>query len=228
MTTGRLLGAGRMADVYEIDEAWVLRRYRDPYGDAVAEAAVMDHVRGHGYPVPAVRSATRVDLVMERLTGPTMGEALMAGRLGPDEAGAMLARLLRELHTLPARDAADPAVSVLHLDLHPLNVILTDEGPKVIDWATAEEGSPGLDWGMSAVILAQVALTGEPRLEGVRELLAALLAGQQEGASALTEAGLKQACARRAANPTLTPREIEVLGEAGDLIRSLTQMPELL
>jgi aminoglycoside phosphotransferase (APT) family kinase protein len=211
-----------MADVYEMDEAWVLRRYRDPYGDAAAEAVVMDHVRGHGYPVPGVRSATRSDLVMERLTGPTMGEALQEGRIGPAEGGAMLARLLRDLHALPARHFADPAVSVLHLDLHPLNVIITADGPKVIDWDTAEEGSPGLDWGMSAVILAQVALTGEPRVEGLRELLAAMLAGQ-EGPSALTEAGLREACVRRAANPTMTRREVEVLKEAEDLIRA--QLP---
>ncbi|MGW3492122.1 phosphotransferase [Streptomyces sp. NPDC001020] len=220
MTTGKLLGSGRMADVYEIDGAWVLRRYRDPFGDAAAEAAVMDHVRGHGYPVPEVRSATRSDLVMERLAGPTMGEALLEGRIGPREGGAMLARLLRELHALPVRDFADPAVSVLHLDLHPLNVIMTAGGPKVIDWATAQEGPPGLDWGMSAMILAQVALLGEPQVEGVRELLAAMLDGQ-EGASALTEAGLTEARARRAANPTMTRREIEVLGEAEDLIRAL-------
>ena len=220
MTTGKLLGSGRTADVYEIDGAWVLRRYRDPHGDAAAEATVMGHIRGHGYPVPAVRSATRSDLVMERLTGPTMLEALLEGRLSAQEGGAMLARLLRDLHALPARGSTAPGVSVLHLDLHPLNVIMTAGGPKVIDWATAEEGPPGLDWGMSAVILAQVALTGEPGVEGVRELLAAMLAGQ-EGDSVLTEAGLAQARARRAANPTMTRREVEVLGEAEDLIRGL-------
>lgn len=30
--TGRLLGSGRTADVYEIDEAWVLRRNRESWG----------------------------------------------------------------------------------------------------------------------------------------------------------------------------------------------------
>lgn len=85
---GRLLGSGRTADVYALDGhddhdglddrdglgdgpgggAWVLRRYRDGYGDAQAEAAVMEYVRGHGYPVPRVRAAdARTDLVMERL-----------------------------------------------------------------------------------------------------------------------------------------------------------------
>ncbi|MER6354089.1 phosphotransferase [Streptomyces sp. NPDC001634] len=220
MRTGRLLGSGRTADVYEIDETWVLRRYRDSYGDAAAEAVVMDHVRGHGYPVPGVRAATRSDLVMQRLPGPTMLESLLEGRFGPEEAGAMLARLLRELHALPARRSADPGVRVLHLDLHPQNVIMTADGPKVIDWANAEEGAPGLDWGMSAVILAQAAVAGEPRVDGVRALLAAMLAGQR-GASALTEEGLLEARARRAANPTMTAREVELLGEAEHLIRGL-------
>ena len=66
MRTGRLLGSGRSADVYEIDEAWVLRRDRGGWGDATAEAVVMRHVHEHGYPVPGVRAATRADLVMER------------------------------------------------------------------------------------------------------------------------------------------------------------------
>jgi len=220
MRTGRLLGSGRTADVYELDETWVVRRYRERYGDAAAEALIMEHVRGHGYPVPGVRAATRSDLVMERLTGPTMLEALLEGQFGVQEAGAMLARLLRHLHALPARRSDDPAVRVLHLDLHPLNVIMTVDGPKVIDWANAEEGSPGLDWGTSAVILAQVAVVGEPAVEGVPELLAALLAGQ-EGTSALTEEGLTEALRRREANPTMSGREVELLGQAEELIRGL-------
>ncbi|MFF4396554.1 phosphotransferase family protein [Streptomyces sp. NPDC001480] len=71
---------------------------------------------------------------------------------------AELARLLRLLHAVPARDSADPGARVLHLDLHPDNVILTPDGPRVIDWSNAEDGPPGLDWGTSAVILAQVAV----------------------------------------------------------------------
>ena len=229
-TPGKLLGSGRTADVYEIeaegdgDGAWVLRRYRGRYGDAAAEAEVMEHVRGHGYPAPRVREATRSDLVMERLAGPTMVEAFATGRLGPAEAGALLARLLRDLHAVPARGSADPAVRVLHLDLHPENVILTSDGPKVIDWNTAEEGPPGLDWGMSAVIVAQVAVGGltgfESRAEMARTMLAALLT-DEEAPSAMTEEGLVEALRRRAANPTMSPSEVEALGAAGELIRTL-------
>ncbi|MFE2299065.1 phosphotransferase [Streptomyces sp. NPDC059445] len=218
MRTGRLLGSGRSADVYEIDEAWVLRRDRAGWGDATAEAAVMQHVRSHGYPVPGVRAATRGDLVMERLSGPTMLEAFGQGLLSAQEAGLTLARLLRKLHAVPARLSDDPGVRVLHLDLHPDNVMLTPDGPKVIDWSNAEEGPPGLDWAMSAVILAQVAVGGEAIGDVAGETLEALLDGNEDQ---VTEAGLVEAGRRRAANPTMSPREVELLGEADELIREL-------
>ncbi|WP_128381009.1 phosphotransferase [Streptomyces cavernae] len=217
MRTGRLLGSGRTADVYAVDEEWVLRRYRDGFGDATAEAAVMAHVRGHGYPVPEVRSATRSDLVLQRLSGPTMLGAFMAGTLAPREGGETLARLLRALHAVPARRSADPGTRVLHLDLHPDNVLMAPDGPRVIDWANAEEASPGLDWGMSAVILAQAAVGDEPYAAAAAETLAGLLADPSD----LTEQGLTEAVTRRAANPTMSQQEVRLLGSAEKLIRSL-------
>ncbi|MEU1190108.1 phosphotransferase [Streptomyces sp. NPDC005859] len=212
---GRLLGSGRTADVYEIDEAWVLRRDREGWDDSAALGAVMAHVREHGYPAPAVRpSGSRADLVMERLDGPTMLHAFAAGTLDAEEAGAVLARLLRELHAVPGRISA--GARILHLDLHPDNVILTPHGPRVIDWANAEEGDPGLDWGMSAVILAQVAVSPQPVAAPARAMLTALLADPRD----LTEEGLAEALRRRAANPTMSREETELLVPAADLIRS--------
>ncbi|MFH8340779.1 phosphotransferase [Streptomyces sp. AM6-12] len=220
-TPGKLLGSGRTADVYAIDAAWVLRRDREGFGDAAAEAAVMTYVRRHGYPAPRVRPAgSRADLVLERLSGPTLLAALVDGRVGAAEAGALLAGLLRRLHALPGRDAADPGARVLHLDLHPDNVMLTPDGPRVIDWSNAEDGRPDLDWGMSAVILAQVAV-GPTGLAGpARALLAALLADP----SPLTGEGLAEALRRRAGNPTMSARETESLVEAGELVRSVAQL----
>ncbi|MFF0592031.1 phosphotransferase [Streptomyces antibioticus] len=239
---GRLLGSGRTADVYELDEAWVLRRDREGYGDAAAEGALMTHVRAHGYPAPAVRPSpgAPTDLVMERVDGPTMVGAFAAGALDPVEAGALLARLLRELHAVPGLTSAD--AHVLHLDLHPENVILSVDGPRVIDWAEATEGEPGLDWGMSAVILAQVAVSSGPFAAPAGVMLAALLAdpsarteggatggGPTEAGSTeaglteagLTEDGLVEALRRRAANPTMSREEIELLRAAGELVRSV-------
>lgn len=196
--------------MYEIDEAWVLRRDREGYSDARAEAALMERLRAHGYPVPRVRPAdcSRSELVMERLYGPTMPAAFLAGRTDAREAGQTLARLLRQLHALPG--------GVVHLDLHPENVMLTADGPYVIDWANAREGDPGLDWGMSAVILAQVALADEGFAAPARAMLAALLTDPSD----LTEDGLADARRRRAANPTMSAREVEVLGGAEELVRS--------
>ncbi|WP_367669319.1 hypothetical protein [Streptomyces sp. DT2A-34] len=107
----RLLGSGRACDVYEIDEAWVLRLDREGYSDSLAEAALMERLRPHGYPVPRVRLAdsSRSELVMERLYGPTMLEAFVAGRIDASEGGDILARLLRQLHAGPGR--------VVHLGL---------------------------------------------------------------------------------------------------------------
>ncbi|GGL92713.1 hypothetical protein GCM10010129_40570 [Streptomyces fumigatiscleroticus] len=64
-----------------------------------------------------------------------------------EEAGATLADLLRRPHRIPARVSAEPADRVLHLDLHPDNVMLTPGGAVVIDWGNTQEGPPGLDWG---------------------------------------------------------------------------------
>ncbi|MFE1799067.1 phosphotransferase [Streptomyces sp. NPDC059517] len=233
---GDLVGSGRRADVYAYEGAerggggaggsgeWVLRRYRDGCGDVSGAAAVMEYVRGHGYPVPRVRAtASRTDLVMERLAGPTMLGALTAGALTAAEAGAVLGRLLGELHAIPARCSSDPGVRVLHLDLHPDNVVLTPNGPMVIDWDNTEEGAPGLDWGMSAVLLAQVAVAeGDPRAAGAGEVLVGLLAGCPDPGVLTGERGeLGRACSRRGVDPATGPAEAELLGDAERLIRGL-------
>ncbi|MFC7592742.1 phosphotransferase [Nonomuraea antimicrobica] len=79
---------------------------------------------------------------MRRLPGPTMVRALVDGEIAPEEAGEVLARLLRRLHTIPARESGDPRDRILHLDLHPDNVMLTPDGPMVIDWSNAGRGRP--------------------------------------------------------------------------------------
>jgi aminoglycoside phosphotransferase (APT) family kinase protein len=206
--------------VYEIDEAWVLRREREGGGDTAGEGAVTEHVHAHGYPAPRVRpTGSRTDLVMERLSGPTMLQACLAGTLHVTEAGSILARLLRHLHTVPALRSTDPAVRVLHLDLHPENVILTPDGPRVIDWSNTEEGDPALDWAVSAVILAQAAVAGDHLSGPARTMLTALLAGP----CPLTRPALAEALRRRSANPTMSRSEVELLREAEELILSQGQ-----
>jgi aminoglycoside phosphotransferase (APT) family kinase protein len=166
---GALFAFGREADVYALPDGRVLRRYRN--GDEVArEATIMAHVAGLGYPVPRVFTAHGPDLVMERLNGPTMAQALLAGEVAMAAGAAMLADLLRRLHELPAPTGPG---SVLHLDLHPENVLLTDRGPVVIDWRNADDGPGDLDTAFTALILAQVTIGSidHPMGAGAGELL---------------------------------------------------------
>lgn len=79
----------------------MLRRYRTG-GDVTREAATMVHVAGHGFPAPAVHAAAGPDLVMERLTGPVLLDAVTAADCDPGAAGRGLADLHTRLHALPA------------------------------------------------------------------------------------------------------------------------------
>ncbi|MGW1225071.1 phosphotransferase [Streptomyces sp. NPDC001478] len=224
MRIGRLLGRGRSADVYELDERWVLRRYRDGL-DVSRELPVMSYLSASGYPVPRLGpqppSAGPGDLVLQRLAGPTMAESLLGGGIGGDEAAALLAELLAELHTVPARLSPDPEDRILHLDLHPENVMLTADGPVVIDWSNTEEGPPALDRAMSALILAQLAVDPAfPPADAVRVLLTALVP-RLVADGGIPAAALADAAARRSANPTLSPAELALIAEASELVASL-------
>jgi aminoglycoside phosphotransferase (APT) family kinase protein len=153
--TGPLLASGREADVYALDDHRVLRRYRRE-ADVTGEVTAMRYLAGLGYPVPAVHEAAGPDMVLERLDGPTMAQAFHAGELTINEGTALLAGLLRRLHELPPWPGAAPGSRILHLDLHPENVLMTARGPMVIDWCNARPGDPDLDTGLTALILAQV------------------------------------------------------------------------
>ncbi|MCT4356551.1 phosphotransferase [Streptomyces sp. Je 1-79] len=203
-----LIGTGRTADVFALDGGWVVRRYRNGV-DTAHEAATMTHLAAHGYPVPRVRSASGPDLVMRRLTGPSLLDALLAEEVTPQAGAAILADLLHRLHAIPSPAAAP----LLHLDLHPGNVVLTAEGPFVIDWLTAEPGAPGLDWAMSALILAEVAVAPVPYAENARVGMTSLLTHAPAGPLPLAAAHH-----RRSADPHLDAAELARLDGAAALV----------
>lgn len=224
MTTvqiGELIGVGRDADVFAIDDARVLRRYRDGWS-AQGEVEVMAYLAAHGYPVPEVYPSEQYpdDLLMERLSGPTMVAALASGELAPTDGGRTLGNLLAQLHAIPAPSGSSDRI--LHLDLHPDNVILSPAGPKVIDWRNHRKGPPGLDWAMSGLILAQVAVNG---LDGVdatdaaHDGLVAML--DEAGDGVVTEDHLRLAVTRRSADPNMSAYELDHIGDAATLLRSL-------
>jgi aminoglycoside phosphotransferase (APT) family kinase protein len=162
---GPLIGAGRAADVYAIGTDRVLRRYRTPF-DVRPEAEMMRYLGKAGYPVPAVYDADGPDLVMERLDGRDMLADLARRPWLARRHARTLADLHNRLHQIapPAGwpQVVGPGSTVLHLDLHPGNVMLTTRGPVVIDWSNARSGPAGADVAMAYLIMASSEVDGLP------------------------------------------------------------------
>lgn len=154
---GRLLASGRAADIYEIDERWVLRRYRND-SPSEPEAEVMRYARDRGYPVPEVREANGPDLVIERLDGRTMLDDMTRRPWTIGRSGRVLADLHDKLHAIPAPPGLPAPLGggdvLIHRDLHPLNVMLTTKGPIVIDWSNAARGHGAADAAETWIMLA--------------------------------------------------------------------------
>jgi len=156
--TGPKLAEGRDSEIFEHGPGRVLRRARD--GRSLeGEAAVMRHVREHGYPAPEVFDAGEGWLVMERLDGQDMIAAVRKTPGGVRKAARQLAELHRQLAVIEAPEwlAAGPGPAgdrVVHLDLHPLNVMSTSRGLVVIDWANARRGDPATDVANTWALLA--------------------------------------------------------------------------
>ena len=120
----------------------------------------MEYLRRHGYPVPAVEEVGEdgSELVMERISGPSMGDFLRKHPWMIRRQGAVLAGLHRRLHEIPPPHTLPAAPvgqgeSFLHMDLHPLNVIVSASGPVVIDWPNAARGDPLVDVGLAWVLM---------------------------------------------------------------------------
>jgi aminoglycoside phosphotransferase (APT) family kinase protein len=163
---GRLLASGRDSDIFECGEGLVLRRSRA--GRSLAqEARTMEYARSHGYPVPAIEelSDDGADLVMERIDGLSMVDLIAKRPWAIRGQGALLADLHRRLHEIPAPEWAGPAPAgegdrLLHLDLHPLNVMVGKAGPVVIDWARAARGDGNVDVAIAWALLACAEVPG--------------------------------------------------------------------
>ena len=155
---GPLLASGRAADVHDQGDGTVLRRYKHDH-DVEHEVAVMRWVAEAGYPVPRVVSGSGRDIVMERIDGPTMLDDIGRRRWMLVAHARTLAQLHHQLHRLMAPDwlrrpdGTPEGRAVLHLDLHPLNVLITPDGPVVIDWTNAARGEPSFDAAMTVALI---------------------------------------------------------------------------
>jgi aminoglycoside phosphotransferase (APT) family kinase protein len=131
------------------------------------EAQTMAYLSTKGYPVPAIEELSEdgSDLVMERVDGVTMVEALGRAPWTVRRQARVLAELHQQLHELRAPEflPACPVGSgdrVLHLDLHPLNVIVSTKGPVVIDWTSACAGDAAVDVSLAWVLMAAGEIPG--------------------------------------------------------------------
>ena len=146
---GPVIGRGRHADVYDLGNGFVLRRYRYER-DTAAQAQAMRSAREAGYPVPAVINSDGRDLVMERVEGPTMLQRLVREPWRMRQYAAVLADLHSRLHIIRAPDELESPVGdgaqLIHLDLQPENIVLHPRlGPIVLDWEWAAAGPPSAD-----------------------------------------------------------------------------------
>lgn len=156
--------------------------------DLRREAEMMVYLSGHGIPVPRVHEATEHELVMQYVPGPRMSEEIgrrpwLAGQLGRE-----LAELHHRLDVIAAPDFLSGEGNLLHLDLHPGNVVLGPEGPVVLDWACATKGDRRLDVALSWVSLAVARLAPVKKLTRWRFLRAFMADVDPKAREAIPEA----------------------------------------
>lgn len=162
-----LLAQGRAADVFDLGDGTVLRRYRDDVvarsgrtPDCSGEAEAMLWAARHGVPVPHVVHAEGGDLVMEKVVGPTLLADVVRRPWRVRSSARVLADLHRTLDAVPVPEGAPLPMpyglgsGLLHRDLHPENVILSDRGPVLIDWTNVAMGPRAADVAESWLILA--------------------------------------------------------------------------
>jgi aminoglycoside phosphotransferase (APT) family kinase protein len=165
---GPLIASGRDSDIFDYGPHLVLRRYRDgrPMAD---EARTMQYLLEQGYPVPAIDSVSDdgTAVSMQRIEGLSMVDAMAKAPWTVRRQGRLLAELHTRLHEIaaPAFLRSAPVgdgsgESFLHLDLHPLNVIISPSGPVVIDWTGASRGDPDVDVVLAWLLMASGEIPG--------------------------------------------------------------------
>ena len=182
------------------------------------EARTMEYLRAHGYPVPAVEeiSDDGTDLVMGRIDGPSMVDYMSRRPWTIRHQGKVLATLHRRLHAIAPPDflpAAPGGVgdSFLHMDLHPLNVMISAKGPVVIDWPNAARGDPLVDLGLAWVLMAAGEIPSNPLIamilgRGRAALISGFLADVEADLDLLKHK-LREVVGFKVGDPNMSPSE---------------------
>jgi aminoglycoside phosphotransferase (APT) family kinase protein len=229
MEPGGLLASGRDADIFEYGPGLVLRRTK---GGRVIEheARVMQYAASHGYPVPRVEEvrAGGTELVMERLDGPMMMDALTHRPDRMRHYAELLADLHDQLHEIAAPEGLtqldDGGDRLVHLDLHPMNVMMTPRGPVVIDWTNAARGDGLTDAALSYVLItrldAPLPAPVRAAVQPLRLLLGRMFARRWRGAE--FDARVADAAELKTLTRNLSPREVERLHGLAERMRTRT------
>ncbi len=135
------------------------RKTRD--GRSIAhEARTMRYVAEHGYPVPRIEEvrADGTEIVMERIDGPIMMDAMMRPPWKISSHLRMLADLLDRLHQISAPDWLPRMPDGGDRDVAPRSASAQRDhvagGPVVIDWPNARGGDPMVDVAVSYALMA--------------------------------------------------------------------------
>jgi serine/threonine protein kinase len=217
---GEVIASGRDTEIVAWGPGRVWRRPRQPRSLA-DEAAVMRWVRDQGYPCPEVVEVVDNGLVMERIDGPSLLEDLGRHPWRMRQHATLLADLQAWLHRLAVPDPSQiplhqpygPGPSLIHLDFHPENVMLTDDGPVVIDWSNTASGPPGADLAVSWLLMGAGDPGGSPIdrvvvAAGRGIFLRCFLAGSDRPAA---QPHLRSALEHRRADPHLSSAELDAM-----------------
>ena len=96
----RVIAAGRASEIVDLGDGRVLRSFKG-HGEPAREAAIMEHARAHGFPVPEVLEVRDDALVLELVDGPTMAADLRRRPWRLARHAGTLAALHDRLHEIP-------------------------------------------------------------------------------------------------------------------------------
>jgi uncharacterized protein (TIGR02172 family) len=199
---GPVIGRGRSADIFALDEARVLKLFNTGVSPAhvAYEFCVAQAVVNSGVAAPRAHDLVDVEgrsgIVYERVHGTSMLKRLssqpwavkrLAGILADahvsihartttaDGLPAQRERMLRiidrlgldvvsadeKANVLTALQQQPDGTALCHGDFHPDNVLLTNNGPRIIDWNNATVGNPNADVQWTLWVLQHAPTTGD-------------------------------------------------------------------
>lgn len=223
--TGPLLASGRDGDIYEFGPGRVLRRAKS--GRVIErEAKIIEYANEHGYPVPKIYDILSggTEIVMERIEGPMMADEIAREPWKMARYGRELADLHDRLHVIPAPDWLPDMGGdrLVHLDLHPLNVMMTASGPVVIDWTNAGRGEALLDVAFTVLLLTCPRVPGSNLKNAVfrpiRQVLARAFVHRYRGRD--LDVLLARAAELKALDGNMSPDEVAAIDRVGARAKS--------